>query len=186
MTIRQAILVGLGTLSLTATGCDKPNDGGNTARTAVNQDEAVALPAGLFLNKAPTGASDIAAVKTDVKAQGNIVVSGRIGGRAKPFVDGAAVFLLADLGMKPCNELHGDRCKTPWDYCCEPRDSLTAKTATIQVIGSDGKPLRLGLEGRHGLHPLAKLTIAGEIVPRDDVGTLVIIARGIHAAPSGD
>ena len=98
----------------------------------------------------------------------------------RPFVNGAAVFLLADASMKSCDELHGDGCRTPWDYCCEPRESLAAKIATIQIIDADGRPLRMSLTGRHGLAPLAEITVLGEIAQRSDSGTLVINARKIH------
>jgi hypothetical protein len=124
----------------------------------------------------------VAELKADNTETGEVILHGRIGGRAEPFVKGAAVFLLADTSMKACNELHGDACKTPWDYCCEPRESLASKILTIQIVGPDGRPLRLGLRGMHGLEPLTRLTIAGEIADRADGGVLIVNARKIHVA----
>ncbi len=137
------------------------------------------LPAELFVSQAPAGARSVAEVRADPSLTGEVVVQGRVGGRQEPFVDGAAVFLLADAGMKSCRELHGDSCKTPWDYCCEPPEALAARIATIQVVGSDGKPLRADLKGK--IQPLALLTLSGTVARRD-AGTLVINATRIHVA----
>lgn len=165
-----------------AAGCEqKPPPRAPAAPPAASQPTA-ALPADLFVTQAPAGARRIADIKADPNAAGEVVVHGRIGGRKAPFITGTAVFLLADASLKPCNMLHGDSCPTPWDYCCEPRDLLTADTATIQIVGADGKPLRTELAGQHGLAPLAEVTIAGEIAQRDASGSLVITARRIHVA----
>ena len=166
---------------LIVTGCDRDESKSVPSGTTSNQLAAATLPASLFVDDAPSGGRGVAEIKADATATGEVVVEGRIGGRVQPFVEGVAVFLLADTGMKTCSEIHGDSCKTPWDYCCEPRASLAAKTATIQIVDAAGKPLRLDLSGKQGLSPLARLTVAGEIASRDG-GTLVINARTIHVA----
>ncbi len=53
------------------------------------------------------------------KTQQDVVVVGRIGGRVNPWVKGTAAFPIVDRSLKPCNEIEGDTCETPWDYCCE-------------------------------------------------------------------
>ena len=169
--------------ALAAHGCKKDDSSGASTPPTSAGSPAPALPAGLFVNEAPGPTRSVAEVKADSKLAGEVVVQGRIGGRKEPFVEGVAIFLLADASMKSCDELHGDACKTPWDYCCEPRESLKAKTATIQIVGPDGKPLRVGLKGHDRLTPLVKLTIAGEIAQREG-GTLVINARKIHVKTS--
>lgn len=144
---------------------------------------AAALPAGLFVATAPDGARGVHELKADADAQQEVVVHGRIGGSRAPFVDGVAVFLLADSDMKSCAEEPGDQCPTPWDYCCEPRDSLTANTLTVQVVGADGKPLRLSLDGQHGLKPLQEITVVGDVALRDGQA-LVVNAKRIYIAPA--
>ncbi|UCF32965.1 MAG: hypothetical protein JSV78_11600 [Phycisphaerales bacterium] len=174
------ILTALSLAGLGTAGCErKPQQRASDASKSTD-GLAPVLPENLFVQEAPAGARDVTDVKADKSATAEVVVHGRIGGRKEPFVDGAAMFMLADVNMRPCNELHGDRCPTPWDYCCEPRESLVAKVATIQVIGADGRPLRINLKGKHGLEPLAELTVAGEVAQRDEHGTLVINAREIH------
>jgi hypothetical protein len=163
-------------------------DGGSPATTDKPVSEiaspAPAVPADLFLAQAPAEARGVGAVKADPQASGEVVVYGRIGGRVEPFVSGMAIFLLADTEMEACNEKGNDHCATPWDYCCEPRESLLAKTATIQVVGNDGKPLRVDLSGRHGLDPLREIVVRGEIAQREG-DALVINATGIYVKPKG-
>jgi len=184
---RFETLVSVALLGLcwTFTGCERNKQGRHERTSASIPRDASALPAGLFIYDVPPGARSVAEVKAEVKNPGEVVVHGRIGGRREPFVDGAAVFLLADTGMKTCAELHGDTCPTPWDYCCEPRESLTAKTATIQVIGDDGKPLGVDLKGRQGLEPMAEVTVVGEIQTRVDASALLINARRVYVHPRG-
>ncbi len=163
---------------LPLTACEKPpapqETGGNAA--------SAGLPSDMFLAEAPDAARGVGEVKADADASGPIVVHGRIGGRVEPFVDGAAVFLLTDAEIKTCDELHGDTCPTPWDYCCEPRDSLRANIATVQIVDDAGKPMKLSIKGQHGLKPKAHVTIVGEI-DQHDADTLVINARQIYVAP---
>jgi len=177
-TLMALALAGMGIM-----GCEQKSEQAASRSPNANQPTAAALPANLFVQSLPDGARSVAEIKADADATGEVLVRGRIGGRVEPFVDGAAVFLLADASMKSCDELHGDSCLTPWDYCCEPRESLVAKTATVQVVGADGKPLRRSLKGQHGLAPLASITVAGEIAQRDGSGILVINAHRIHVKP---
>lgn len=172
-------------LALLLTGCQNESAANKDETPQTASGETAALPTDLFTEEAPADARAVGDLKADLDTTGDVVVHGRIGGRVEPFLDNAAVFLLADASMKSCDELHGDSCPTPWDYCCEPRDSLTAKTATVQVVDDAGKPLKLGLKGAHGLEPSAYVTIAGEIAPRAGTETLVINAKEIYVHTAG-
>lgn len=138
-----------------------------------------ALPADLFASKPIANARGVAEVKSDETASGDVVITGRVGGRAEPFVDGAAVFILTDSALKSCDQIHGDKCQQPWDYCCETRESLIAHTATIRVTDADGKPIPLNIKDERGLSPLATVTIAGTISTNKD-NQLVIDAKQIY------
>jgi hypothetical protein len=165
-------------------GCERePADAPSEADKGTTADRAASLPADLFLALAPDGARGVGELKADDSVTGAVVVRGRIGGRVEPFVKGSAVFLLADADMKDCSQLHGDTCPRPWDYCCEPKDSLLANTATVQVVGDDGQPLRIDLAGRQGLEPLREIVVTGDVASRAG-GSLVINARGIYVSPA--
>ena len=183
--MRTRVFTATACLGLALTACEQEQAATETPAATSAKTTLSALPAGLFVSTPPAGARGVGEVKADATATGEVVIHGRLGGRKEAFVNGVAVFLLADASMKSCNELHADSCPTPWDYCCEPRESLSAKTATIQVVGPDGKPVRTSLEGQHGLTPLTEVTVAGTVALRDDAGTLVINANRIHVKADG-
>lgn len=144
-----------------------------------------AIPASLFLAEKPKDAKDLretkaSAQKGDLKKGDTITIHGRVGGRAEPFVKARSIFLLADSRLVACNEKPGDACKKPWDFCCETSESLKANTASIQIVGADGKPLKVTAEKAGGLAPLSKVTIVGKIADVSKDGAFLITATGIH------
>lgn len=140
---------------------------------------AVTVPDSVFVAAAPADAKDVKAAKSTLKKGDKVTLVGRIGGSAKPFVAERAIFTLADKAMKACNENPDDKCKTPWDFCCDPRDVITANTVTIQVVDADGKPFKTGLDGVKGLKPLATVTVTGTVSSAEG-GNVVINASGMH------
>ena len=126
------------------------------------------IPAEIFVDEAPEDAKCVAEVKKSAKKGDEVVIAAKIGGRAEPFIRNRAMFLVADRCLRSCDEIPGDTCVKPWDYCCEPAESLKANTATILIAGPDGKPLKCPAQGVAGLEPLA---------------LVVIEARRIHVEP---
>jgi hypothetical protein len=165
---------------LALTGCDRDDTASSgTANTnATATAPADAAPVGLILASAPADAKDINALKAAAKEGDEVTLRGRVGGREEPFVDGRAVFQLVDMSIKNCKEIEGDACKTPWDYCCEP--DVGKSSATVQVVGADGKPLKTGLKGVGGLQPLAEVTVKGKVGKTQEGAPLVVNATGIH------
>jgi hypothetical protein len=122
----------------------------------------------------------VGAAKATAKAQQPITVVGRIGGSENPFVAGRAVFTIVDPALKSCADAgDADHCTTPWDYCCESRESLKKNTATVEIIGADGRPLPLAVRGMDGLDPLATIAVTGTVTEANDAGLLVIRATRI-------
>jgi len=164
--------------ALAVTGCD-----GDQAPTAPPPPQPTAadaaLPADLFLDKAPDGAQELAAAKKSAKAGDEIVLRGRVGGQEEPIAPNRAILTLLDSAIKTCNQMAGDTCKTPWDACCEPGEVLRANTATIQIVDADGRPLKTGLRGVHGIEPMKEVVIVGE-VKGQEADTLVVDATGIY------
>jgi len=169
-------------VGLCVLACDsKSQDASNNQERTTNQDNSATktLPADLFTSTPIAEARSVAEVKSDETANGDVVITGRVGGRAEPFVDGAAVFILTDSALKSCDQIHGDKCQQPWDYCCETRESLLANTATIRVTDVDGKPLPFNIKDEQGLSPLATVTIAGTISTHEG-NQLVVDAKRIY------
>ncbi len=177
---RTTLLIAALAISLTALGCEqKP---AQSAAASAPAGSPSVFPASLFLATAPADAKPVKDAKAAAKTGEKITLTGRIGGSEDPFIEGRALFTIVDLRVPHCGEMGSkDHCKTPWDYCCEPADELAHNTATIQVTTPDGRPIKSGLSGVHGLKPLAIVTVTGTIADTAE-GNLVIRAEGIHVA----
>lgn len=139
---------------------------------------AASLPASMVLAAAPEGAKPVAEVKLSAKEGDTVVVRGRIGMGANPFVSGAAVMSIVDPVLVPCSEMsEEDCCVTPWDYCCAAKEDQTASTATVQFLGADGKPLAGTLQGP--FQPLWTVVVKGKVAARPSPAVLVVNAEGI-------
>lgn len=138
------------------------------------------IPPSTFLKEKPKDAKPVKEVKASAKKGDTVTITGRIGGRTEPFIKSRAMFLIADPSLKACNEIPGDTCKTPWDFCCETPETMKACLATIQIVGADGKPLKVDAQGAGGMKPLSRLTIVGTVSDVSKDGALVISATGIH------
>jgi len=131
----------------------------------------------LLLKKEPKGAVDVLALRKDVKDQQDVVVIGRIGGRVNPWVKGMAAFPIVDRSLKPCNEIEGDTCKTPWDYCCET--NLPKATVLVMFMDEAGKIIKK--DPRELLHvkELQTVVVQGK-AKRDKTGNVTVLASKIH------
>ena len=179
--LKNALVMSLLALTLAAGACeDKSSPAiGAGSRSA---GATAALPAGLFLASEPAGAANVKDAKPGAKVGDKVTLVGRIGGSKEPFVDGRAVFTIVDRRVRACGEGTAmDTCETPWDYCCEPREELTANMATVRVVGPEGQPLKASLQDVRGLKLLARVTVVGTIAEAKG-GTLVINASGLHVA----
>lgn len=121
------------------------------------------MPAGFMMGEAPASALDVAEAKKGIKMGDRIVVKGRIGGSKQPFVKERAVFTIVGRQLKACNEIPGDSCKFPWDYCCDTREEILANSATVQVVDAKGAPLRTDMKGRWDLRELSEVIVTGTV-----------------------
>src|SRR3954463_14779752 len=87
-------------LVLTATlaaGCGGgPSTGKNTAGPAGKEK--------YLLTEEPTGAKGVIEARKDARDGDEVVVVGRVGGDAKPWVEGRAAFWIVDGSLKSCKE----------------------------------------------------------------------------------
>ncbi len=125
------------------------------------------------LAEAPKAASDVIALRNDAKDKQDVVVVGRIGGRVNPWIKGMAAFSIVDRSLKACNEIEGDTCKTPWDYCCEA--DLGKATVLVTFVDDSGKIVKQDARELLGVKELDTLTIVGK-AKRDPSGNITILA----------
>lgn len=163
-------------------GCEQSSTetGGTTTGAASGSAAGAASPAWL-LTSAPADTVDVSAAKASASEGDQIAVRGRIGGRSDPMSADSAVFVVMDPAIPSCADNPGDTCATPWDYCCEPQEVITANAATIQLVGEDGAPLAIDLR-KHGIEPLDEVIAVGTVAARPSEQTLIIKATGLYRA----
>ncbi len=143
----------------------------SSGETAAPQPPSAAVAA-LLLANAPAGtATPVLAIKQAPPA-GKVAVTGRI----NSIVKGAAAFTLMDPALPYCGEKSPeDGCKTPWDYCCESKETRVQNTLAVEARGADGKPLPTPSLG--DLRLLDRVIVTGNI-EKDVHGNLVLLANG--------
>jgi len=127
----------------------------------------------------PEGAIDVAAAKQTAKEGDAVVVRGRIGGRVDPISNDKAVFVIVDPALHSCDQNEGDTCATPWDYCCETPETMSANNATVQIVDAAGLPIAIDVQAV-GLKPLDTIVIVGTVGPRPSSQVLTVKATGVH------
>jgi hypothetical protein len=149
-------------------GCSRP------------QSPSAAASANAYrLKSEPAGATDVLAAKESVKSDDEVAIVGRIGGDAKPWVEGVAAFTIVDVSLKPCDAKEG--CETPWDYCCEV-DAANKAKAMIQVVDAKGMPVATDARELLAVKELDTVVVHGK-ARRDDAGNFTVLADGIFVRP---
>jgi hypothetical protein len=176
--LKQTILftvVGLATVViLGCTGNQPPSTKGKDPDPKVSEEAR----AKYLLASEPAGAKSIIEFKKEAKDGEEIVIVGRIGGSEKPFT-GRAAFTIIDRKYKPCNEIEGDNCPTPWDYCCTPPDELAKATVLVKLVDSAGKTLPDDAKAMLDIKELQTVVVKGQ-VRRDEGNSISVIASGIY------
>jgi hypothetical protein len=132
----------------------------------------------------PAGAKTVKEVRGKAKDGDEIVIVGRIGGSAKPWIEGRAGFQFVDASFASCNEREGDSCPTPWDYCCETKEDLARGMATVKIVNDQGQTVDADARQLLGLKELDTVVVRGR-AKRDDQGNLTVLAAAIHRRPAG-
>jgi hypothetical protein len=180
-TILGRFLSGLsvGLAGVLAAGC------GQSAGTPAGPAEWPAADAGgakYLLAREPAGARPVTDVRRSAKDGDEVAVIGRIGGNARPWVEGRAAFLIVDPSVKACTDMEHHSCPTPWDYCHTPREDLVKAMATVKVV--DGRGAAVAVDARRllGLKELQTVVAHGR-AKRDDHGNLTVLADGLFVRP---
>lgn len=164
-------------LAMTLTGCDKSAPVAADDRSSATAKSEPQAPAWL-LEQRPADAQSVGVLKSAAREGDTVVLRGRIGGSRSPMTASSAVFTIVDSSLPTCADNPDDNCRTPWDYCCEPRDLLTANSATIQLVNAEGNPL--AVDATTHLNPGDEIVVAGKIAPRPNNSVLVVQATAVY------
>ena len=108
----------------------------------------------------------------ELPAGSAVTVTGRVGGRMEPVSAEAGMFVIMDTAVPSCADLHGDQCPTPWDYCCEPPESMRSAMATVDASAA-------GIDFA-SLSPLATVVIRGTVDESATAEAFVVRADAIE------
>lgn len=129
-----------------------------------------------LVSSEPQGAVAVGDARSSVKDDQEVVLVGRIGGSADPFVDGVAAFTIVDSKVPHCSADEG--CPTPWDYCCE-QDQVQNNIAVVKVVGAHGKPVAQDARKLLGVKELNMVVVRGK-AQRDADGNLALLADQVY------
>lgn len=135
-----------------------------------------------MLDAAPEGAQHVIAARESAQQDDEVVIEGRIGGRAKPWIEGQAAFLIVDPSLKACSDREGDQCTQPWDYCCETNETLAASQALVKVVDEQGDVVQADARDLLKVKELQTVVVRGK-AQRNEAGDLTVLATGVYVKP---
>lgn len=131
-----------------------------------------------LLSEEPEGADEVIRVRDSSMDGDDVIVVGRIGGSADPWISGRAAFSIVDSSLRACSDIPEDKCPIPWDYCCETH-RLPTSTALVKVVDADGNLVKAGAKELLGLTELSTVVVQGK-ARRDEAGNLTVLATGVY------
>ena len=129
------------------------------------------------LTSEPSEVQTVIDVRQSAKDDDEVVLVGRIGGGENPWIEGRAIFTLVDESLKSCDQIPGDNCPVPWDYCCAT-DKLKDASALIKVVDENSQPIKTDARKLLGVRELTQVVVKGK-AQRDDAGNLTVLASGV-------
>jgi hypothetical protein len=131
-----------------------------------------------LLSSEPEGARSVIEVRETAATDDEVVVTGRIGGSAEPWVDGRAAFSIVDPSLQACSDIEGDACPTPWDYCCVT-DKIPTSNALVKIVDDQGNLVEQDARELLNLKELQTVVVRGK-AHRDDAGNLTVLASDVY------
>lgn len=130
-----------------------------------------------LLSADPGDATEVIQTRKEASDGDDVVLVGRIGGSADPWINGRAAFSIVDNSLRACSDIPGDECEKPWDYCCETH-KLPTSTALIKVVDADGELVKADAKDLLAVTELSTVVVKGK-ARRDEAGNLTVLATGV-------
>ncbi len=141
---------------------------------AADPQAALILPERFWSSGSTEKSRDVLDLRDEDLVGQTIAVRGTV----KEFVDGFAAFVLVEDTLQSCDEIPGDSCPTPWDYCCIDLAELARGTAFVEFQES-GRPGPWTIEGFHGIAQLSEVVVTGTL-EIDDADNMSLVATSIR------
>ncbi|QDS97550.1 hypothetical protein [Adhaeretor mobilis] len=166
---------------LVALSCAAATVGCNSATESpgVASSQATNVDASLYqLEDEPDGAVGVIAARESADDGAPIVLIGRIGGSARPWVDGRAAFTLLDASMAVVanGESSGETELCLDDCCASDRQKCTT---LVKVVDAQGKLVPVDSRELLGLKESDLVVVQGT-AQKDEAGNFVMLAKGVY------
>lgn len=157
----------------TSTGC-----GTAPASSSQRSTPAANIDASQFkLAEEPDGAVGVIAARESVEDGAPLVLVGRIGGSAKPWIDGRAAFTLLDASMSVVDEGEDSEAGELCIGDCCATDRLNC-TTLVKVVDEQGRLVPIDSRELLGLKE-SDMIVAQGTAKKDDSGNFVMLARSV-------
>ncbi len=147
-------------------------------KSGVDAGASAAFGAKYLVEHEPAEPKDVNDVVENVADKESVTVLGRIGGDRHPFVEDVAAFMIVDRKLKPCNEIEGDNCPYPWDYCCDS-DELPKNLMTVKFLDDKGQVVPIDAKQLFQLKELQTVVVTGELQKTKD-GSVALVAEKMY------
>lgn len=131
-----------------------------------------------LLQEEPDGAVGVIAARESAEDGAPVVVVGRIGGSANPWIDGRAAFTLLDASMTVVGEgedsAEGELCTG--DCCATER---LACTTLVKVVDGDGQIVPVDTRKLLGVKEADMIVVKG-MAKKDKSGNLTLLANRVY------
>ena len=175
---RHVALVAVITTPLFFVGCTQDKQTADVFEQASPVGDVGVDGSQFLLASEPEGAVDVIKNREVASDGDDIVIVGRIGGSANPWIDGWAAFSIVDESLKACSDIEGDNCPKPWDYCCET-EKLPNATALVKIVDDQGELIKVDAKGLLNISELSTVVVEGK-AKRDDAGNLTVLGSKLY------
>lgn len=153
--------------------------GGSGTPLSTTSQSAHAIDSSKYaLSEEPDGAIGVIAARKTGQDGEPIVVVGRIGGAANPWIEGRAAFVLLDASMmlvaNGTDSTAGEICL---DDCCA--EGRAASTTLVKVVDENGQVLPVDARQLFQVAANDMVVVHGK-VNKDESGNFVVLADGVH------
>jgi hypothetical protein len=176
MIVRAFLCLTVATAAFTI-GCSPPATPTDQVPVSSPSAEPDAAGKKYLLDHEPAGIKGIIDLRKAAKDGDEVVVVGKIGGRDDPWYARQAGFTIVDASIPSCLDT-GDGCKTPWDYCCTPKEELTRGMVAVKLVDAAGKVVTGDARKLLGLRELNTVVAKGKY--RQEGDSFVVHATAVY------
>jgi len=172
-----ALLLSLSALAI-STGCGSASGTASNAPSPAANSAANINASQYKLTDEPEGAVGVIAARESSQDGAPLVLVGRIGGAANPWIDGRAAFTLLDASMSVVaeGEDDGDGELCMGDCCATERLDCTT---LVKVVDAQGRLVPVDSRKLLGLKESDMVVVKGT-AKKDKNGNFVMLAKGVY------